>query len=70
MLEKSAPSQRDKVLDYSDMLRVACCKASEGSTSHLTLNVHDCSDVALLEKELQKQGTKPIHAWINFALPV
>ncbi len=69
MLEKSAPSQRDKVLDYSDMLRAACCVASEWSTSHPT-SVHECSDVTLLEKELQKQGTKPIHAWINFALPV
>lgn len=70
MLAKSAPSKRDEVLDYSDMLRAACCEASEWSTSHPTLNLHECSDVTLLEQELQKQGTKPIHAWINFALPV
>ncbi len=70
MLAKSGPSKRDKVLDYSDMLRVACCVASEWSTSHSTLDLHECSDVTLLEQALQKQGTKPIHAWINFALPV
>ncbi len=70
MLAKSAPSQRDEVLDYSDMLRAACREASEWSTSHPALNVPECSDVTLLEQELQKQGTKPIYAWTNFALPV
>ncbi|CAK9203001.1 unnamed protein product [Sphagnum troendelagicum] len=55
MLAKSGASQRHQVLDYANMLWVACGVASEWSTSHSTLNVQECSDVTLLEQELQKQ---------------